>query len=812
MKLKTFQREDLARAALHDGLILGLDTGLGKTICAYAWPLLKVGLLKGAGGQPVRPLCPAEPVLIIASGDLHAQIIDEGHKHFNVTPTILDSQESFLQLATLDATTGRRVLAPGYYLTTYTQLSRNGVTPFPELNLADPIAMLNLLNLSERDLEEFYAGRRERYEKHYTRLMSDPNESLADLSDHWFTLRKHANKYFQMELDESFNILKDFAPQTVPSREVSVQDLTCNQRRGVAGRLVAIAHIAMSVNIGESRYQSRSGRPIKCVYSPSLADLCSNTFAVVVADEGVKLKGEDTLVGKGVRQMAPKFRLVLTATPIKNRLNDVFRLAHWATGSHRTAHPRFPFGDDDAGTFADEFLVTERNLSAEERSETSRRYVKKTPQVCNIHRLWKLFAPIILRRRKTDCGEDLVSMTRQVVRVPMGKAQAAVYKFHLQAEYLDCNGKPALGAKLQALRIAAANPTSELLKRPETDGLTQGTPRSSLSFIPKLASGLSLVHQILERQEQVIVFSAFHDSLDALSDRLREAGVKHVLLDGRTSPSRRGSAAALFKQGLDSGVPVMLAGVECMSEGHSFHLCNNVVLLAYSWAFDKFVQAINRIWRLNSVKAVNVYPVIADGSIDRKLESNIQEKGDAADLVLDGRLIGEDPSEVNLAELLQIAEKEFAEMKEGGTLDERDLEKEWPALCAQLAQAMRAWGVASNILPLPVAPPEMAASPAPPRVAPEPIAPAAPSAVAAVAKAEAPYPLDDGEDYVHFGPIDPAVEAARPPKPPAPVPACRAEASERSPVPIPAPAAQPKPKPKKPARQWFDDLPLWRAA
>jgi len=66
----------------------------------------------------------------------------------------------------------------------------------------------------------------------------------------------------------------------------------------------------------------------------------------------------------------------------------------------------------------------------------------------------------------------------------------------------------------------------------------------------------------------------------------------------------------------------MLAGVECMSEGHSFPLCSNVILLAYSWAFDKFVQAINRIHRLNSVKDVDVYPIICDGSIDRKLDLN----------------------------------------------------------------------------------------------------------------------------------------------------------------------------------------------
>ena len=43
MKLKPFQKQDLARAALKDGLILGWDTGMGKTWAMFIWPLLKVG-------------------------------------------------------------------------------------------------------------------------------------------------------------------------------------------------------------------------------------------------------------------------------------------------------------------------------------------------------------------------------------------------------------------------------------------------------------------------------------------------------------------------------------------------------------------------------------------------------------------------------------------------------------------------------------------------------------------------------------------------------------------------------------------------
>src|ERR1035441_7462029 len=165
MKLKLFQKEDLARSALHDGLIFGWDAGLGKTLSMYVWPLLKVGLLR-VNGNPARPVCPAEPVLFVASGDLHVQIIAEGIKHFGTSPKLLDSQQTFLNLSSVSPT-GRLTLPPGYYLTTYTQLSRNGVTPFPELDMANPERMLQVLNLSQKDVEEVFNDRAGRYQQHY---------------------------------------------------------------------------------------------------------------------------------------------------------------------------------------------------------------------------------------------------------------------------------------------------------------------------------------------------------------------------------------------------------------------------------------------------------------------------------------------------------------------------------------------------------------------------------------------------------------------------------------------------------------------
>src|ERR1035441_1115805 len=101
MQLLPFQKQDLARAALKDGLILGWDTGLGKTWAMFLWALLKVGFVRVSeellcgcdpnarvalaealrAGERLRPKA---PVLIIAPGDLHEQIAEEALTRFGL--------------------------------------------------------------------------------------------------------------------------------------------------------------------------------------------------------------------------------------------------------------------------------------------------------------------------------------------------------------------------------------------------------------------------------------------------------------------------------------------------------------------------------------------------------------------------------------------------------------------------------------------------------------------------------------------------------------------------------------------------------
>lgn len=835
MKYKQFQKQDLARAALHDGLILSWDTGLGKTWALYSWPLLKCGFARESkpGTQDAR-LRPKAPILIIAPGDLHQQIINEGRIHFKTEVRRIDSQTTFNELVRgknglpILTDDGRPVVPPGFYIVSYAELTINGVQKLPDAMDWEPRALLDWLCLplhgrasvpvgldqpeteaskpesdnSPASSEAFWSQRPvpewrnalDEFKLDHTHSLAELESSLKrelktlehpQMDDRWIDRRKR-------EIYGAYEICKNIMPSI---RNGTFDDLNTQQQDYVI-RFFCQHKISQyqqgvgatkeygaqgSSNVSDDQSESSNLNPetspswkIKCVYSPSLSDLCHNAFDCVVIDEGVKMKGEETHVGRGVRQMDPPYRLVLTATPIKNRLPDIFRLAWWAAGGETEAHARWPYRDSsaDRDEFARQFMVSENNLTKEAKARregrSGGRYKKLTAEVCQVHLLWKLLGPIVLRRRKKDCGEDIVQKIRKVIRCDMGADQKRVYQYHLAAEYRDKNGMEAIGAKLQALRMITAAPDSDHLENkgtvfgpcdcmkhgraenpssPETtlrssdseeepsagvsadsfdsgglvtrapnkqcpacqgDGRVELPHRSGTGYIPKMATTMTLIHEILERKEQVVVFSAFNDPLDRLSGWLKEANVRHVTLDGRTNQNKRGKEAALFKKGRfeiehpnlpmgragtplnpDSAIPVMLAGVECMSEGHSFHLANNVILIAYSWAYDKFKQALDRVHRMISVKDVNVYVVICQGSIDRKLESLIQEKGDSAELVLDGQLIGERTEEVNLAELLKIALREFN--VEESTLDEAVIQKDWPSLRQKLQSAMATW-------------------------------------------------------------------------------------------------------------------------
>lgn len=594
MQFREFQNEDYARVAMVNGAVLGHDTGLGKGLAAFTLPLLWLGWKQGRAALPrsqadqqVRAtIVPKGRVLLVIPGGLHDDCVLNGRKYYGITPTRLPDQPAFHRLTQH----GRDPLPDGFYLTSYTELTRNGVAKPPAT---------------------------------------------------------HA--------------------------------------RGVGD---------------EREYVTRDGRRhvVRCLFSPTLADLGVNAFDCVVVDEGVRLQGADSLVGTGIRRLQPRYRLVLTGTPIKNRLQQIFFLLVWAAESMA----RFPYAPTAQAQreFMKMFQVKERNVV----HGTSR----LTAEACNLHLLWKLIAPLLLRRRKDDCGEDVVKKIRQVIRVPQGTHQAKVYRYHLLTRHWDSRGRLTVLPALTACRIAAADPTSACLveteeshRQPEREALARLPFRSpkELAFTPKLAATLKVIHDIVASGEQFLFGCAFADGVDTLAAWLRDAGVGFGICDGRLSEAKRAELARAFHR--ERRFPGLLCNEESMAEGYDFWQVRHVVIHSSALAWDKEEQFINRVHRLVSPHDVTVWKISCDGSIDQRLEDAQAEKGATSELVLDGRLISAPAQELNLADIYF----EALEQATGETVDERKLLAEWPRLRDQLRAAMRKWAVgsmASNIIELPI--------------------------------------------------------------------------------------------------------------
>lgn len=401
---------------------------------------------------------------------------------------------------------------------------------------------------------------------------------------------------------------------------------------------------------------------------PSLAECLQDLIAAgagvdaVIVDEGTRLQGDTTHIATGVRRLEPRLRMILTGTPVKNRLESFFWLASWA-GREHWPYPATTKGRD---AFERDFLTSIRRAGSTERSA----------RITNIHELWRITSPFIIRRRKVECGEEIVPKIVKPLVLKPSTFQKQVYQIHLcHPPLTSAGGKPVKGfgqvaMQLGYLRQAALCPHSDSLEK--VHSAADGLKRSPSDFNSKMAACLSLIDDLLRKGEQVIIGSTFHAFSHSLHARLLEAKVSSLLLDGGTNPHERGQLAELFKRKLYS---VLVAGIAAMSEGLDFDNCSHLILPSLSWAYDENEQFVNRIWRITSRKAVHVYPLTVEGTIDERMQELYDEKSNSAQLALDFRLLGADVQDLDLGQLLKRSVKQFDAA--AGTIDELAIEQQW---------------------------------------------------------------------------------------------------------------------------------------
>jgi hypothetical protein len=396
----------------------------------------------------------------------------------------------------------------------------------------------------------------------------------------------------------------------------------------------------------------------------SIGSLLSVTFhrAIVCVDEVTEIQGDESLRGKAVRSLRARHPLGGTGTLISNYVNSCFFGLWWCCGN---ANARFPYDLDGKAQFERDFCVIEHTMGDPDKGEGHVRQRRKIlPEVTNLSVLWRLISTNMVRRRKEDCGENIVPRYFKPVKVPAGVAQMAHHKAVLadfvrwfEATHPD---SPLVAAGIVKQFAAGCGMLPKLdyaatMPEADPDHAWWGVP--SGNWTPATLKVLELALHHVREGEKVLIGSSLVETGPWLAERLNERGARTVHIteqhDGKATtvgPRERAAALHGFRHG---AAQVLCTGVKAVKFGHNLPEVSTVIIHGLPWTHLELKQYVDRAWRLTSPKPVTVYVVYVPEMLGERKWELVKDKGEASDLALDGHLVEEPEPAVSWSEVLR---------------------------------------------------------------------------------------------------------------------------------------------------------------
>ena len=325
---------------------------------------------------------------------------------------------------------------------------------------------------------------------------------------------------------------------------------------------------------------------------------------MVVLDEAQAIKNPGAQQTKAVKKLKAHSKIVLTGTPVENRLSDLWSLFDFICPGL-------------LGTFT-RFKSFTKSLEKRE----SEQYGP----------LRNLVQPYILRRLKTDKSiiSDLPDKTEVYTYCGLSKEQAALYQKSVDnlADSLESEE----GMKRRGLILSFILRFKQICNHP-AQHLADGdyTAQRSGKFL-RLAK---ICEEISSRQEKVLVFTQFREMCEPLANFF--SGCFHqpgLVLHGGVSPIKREQMVAQFQS--EEGPPFFVLSIKAGGTGLTLTSASHVIHFDRWWNPAVENQATDRAFRIGQKKNVLVHKFVCQGTIEEKIDAIITEKSALANDLLEG--------------------------------------------------------------------------------------------------------------------------------------------------------------------------------
>lgn len=340
--------------------------------------------------------------------------------------------------------------------------------------------------------------------------------------------------------------------------------------------------------------------------------LVAKQWNIVCLDEAHAIKNRDTKMSKVAMQLNARNRLAMTGTPIQNHLGELWNLFQFLNpgllGTHEQFHKKFIVPIEADGS---------RNLQRQ---------------------LKRILSPFMLRRTKREVAEELPDKTEIKLTVDLSEEETAVYETlrARAAKQLEQSNRVDVNVLTQITQLRRAACTPQLVS-PDFTGESS-----------KLNAFTTLIEEICEGDNKVLVFSQFTSFLKLAKDALDAAGYKYLYFDGSTTIAQREKIVEQFR---NDDSKIFLISLKAGGLGLNLTEANYVIHLDPWWNPAIEQQATDRAYRIGQKQKVTVYHLISAHTIEEKILRLHATKRDLADQLLEGNSLSH---KLTAADLLAI--------------------------------------------------------------------------------------------------------------------------------------------------------------
>ncbi|MDN4074724.1 DEAD/DEAH box helicase [Fictibacillus terranigra] len=323
-------------------------------------------------------------------------------------------------------------------------------------------------------------------------------------------------------------------------------------------------------------------------------------YDIIVIDEAHKLKNKNTKNYEFVQRLKKKFCLLLTATPVQNRVEEIFNLVSLLKPGH--------LGNQE--NFDKDFRNDRHSLKNEEK-------------------LKQLVNKVMVRNRREDTGLKWPKRLVKTIPITLSESERDLYNSISDLKDLPAFNRSkfsilTLQREVCSSREACFLTLKNMLQKDAGNIATEHTILPLMKKIENVTQN-SKAQQTLELIQsingKVIIFTEYRATQLYLQWFLQQHGISSVPFRGGFKRSKKDYMTYLFKNHAQ-----VLIATEAGGEGINLQFCQHIINYDLPWNPMRIEQRIGRIHRIGQKGDVHIYNFATQGTIEERILNLLYNK------------------------------------------------------------------------------------------------------------------------------------------------------------------------------------------